>query len=373
MDASVKDLYEVLGVQRGASADELKSAYRKLARQYHPDVNPNDPAAEEKFKEVSQAYSILSDPEKRARYDQYGVTDEQGMGGGGDFFGGGNFQDLFDMFFGAQQGGRRQTVFGRDGEDIRADLRLTLLDVLNGKKERLRYRRMARCAECDGSGAEKGTERETCPTCAGQGVVTRVQNTFIGQVRTQTACNTCGGEGTVVKEKCKACSGRGLIAVDEELELEIPPGVEAGTHMAVRGKGSAGVGAGQPGDLYVFFDVANDPRFVRENTTLYAKVAISFAQAALGDQIALEGVGEEVELDIPAGTQPGTMFRVKNAGLPPLHGGGRGEMRVEVQVNVPTKLSEAEANLIRELAELQGEDTPSGSGSILGGLFKKKK
>lgn len=374
MGSTMTDLYEVLGVRRDASADEIKSAYRRLARQHHPDVNPGDSSAEEKFKEISQAYAILSDPEKKARYDQFGTTDDQGVGAG-DFFGGaGNIGDLFEMFFGAANAGaRRPRAYGRDGEDVRVDLELTLQDVLTGSMKTIEYRRMARCSECDGSGAEKGTERAQCPSCGGQGVVTRVQSTFLGQIRTQTTCGTCGGEGTVVERRCSTCQGRGLVATEERLTIEVPAGVEAGSHMTFRGKGGDGVGAGSPGDLFVVLDVVADPRFVRDGTTLHAKVEVTFAQAALGDHVVIDGVGEEVGLDIPAGTQPGTIVRVRGGGLPRLHGGARGDLLVEIQVRVPEKLSEAEAKLIREFAELRGEDQPKGGGSILGGLFKKKK
>ncbi len=374
MGSTMTDLYEVLGVSRDASADEIKSAYRRLARKYHPDVNPGDAEAEEKFKEIGQAYAILSDPEKKARYDQFGATDDQGIPGG-DFFGGaGNIGDLFEMFFGATGGTtRRPRAYGRDGEDVRVDVQLTLQDVLTGASKTIEYRRMAHCPECNGTGAEKGTDRVQCPSCSGQGVVTRVQSTFLGQIRTQTTCSTCGGEGTVVERRCPLCSGRGLSSVDERLTIDIPPGVEAGSHITFRGKGGDGVGAGSPGDLFVVLDVVPDPRFVREGTTLHAKVEVSFAQAALGDHVVIDGVGEEVGLDIPAGTQPATLVRVRGGGLPRLHGGARGDLMVEIQVRVPERLSEAEAKLIREFAELRGEDQPKGGGSILGGLFKKKK
>lgn len=371
MSRAVTDLYEVLGVPRGASADEIKTAYRKLARQYHPDVNPGNPQAEEKFKEVSTAYAVLSDPEKRARYDQFGMTDDQP--GAGDFFGGSNIGDLFDLFFGAAAGAtRRPRSYGRDGEDVRLDLTLSLEDVLNGSQQHVRYRRMVQCSDCSGTGAEGG-QRETCTSCNGQGVVTRVQNTFLGQVRTQTTCSTCSGEGTTAKTVCPTCRGRGLVAQDDEITVEVPAGFESGSHMTFRGKGGDGVGAGSPGDLYVVLTVAHDPRFVRDGTTLYAKVEIGIAQAILGDHVVIDGVGGEVELDIPSGTQPGTMFRVKGAGLPRLHGGARGDMQVEVQVRIPEKLSEAQVRLIREFAELSGEEVPEGGGSILGGLFKKKR
>lgn len=369
---SIRDPYEVLGVSRSASADEIKSAYRKLARKYHPDVNPNDAEAEEKFKEIGQAYSVLSDPEKRARYDQFGTMEEVPN----DFFASGaGFQDIFDMFFGGMGGGgqtRRRS--GRDGQDVRADIQLTLLDVINGLEREIKVQRPARCSACNGTGGEGGEAPTTCPTCHGQGAVFQTRNTFIGQVRTSTTCPTCGGEGAVVKNVCKACRGKGLTLQEVQVPVRVPPGVETGTTLHVPGQGGEGIGAGHSGDLYVVLHVEDDPRFEREGQHLHTALELTFAQAALGDQLQIDGVDGKHDVVVPAGTQPGTVIQIKGAGLPPLHGGRRGDILVEVNVVVPTNLSEGQVRLVRELAELRGERMPEGEpGGILSGLFKKRK
>ncbi|CAN5506879.1 molecular chaperone DnaJ [soil metagenome] len=371
-----RDPYEILGVARDASADDIKSAYRRLARQHHPDVNPDNPAAEEKFKEIGQAYAILSDPEKRQRFDQYGVTEDGGgMPGGaqGDFFGG--FGDLFDMFMGgAAQGGTRRRA-GRDGDDVRADVAISLKDVLSGKEVDVEVKRLATCDGCHGTGAEGGAQAEACPTCKGAGMVNSVRSTFIGQVRTSTVCPTCGGEGTVVKNPCHVCSGRKVVPTTESVRVNIPAGLEHGSTIQIPGAGNDGTGVGRPGDLYVVVEVEDDGRFERRNQTLFTVLELTFAQAALGDEVEISGVDENHTLHIPAGTQPGTPITVKGGGLPPLHGGRRGELIVQAMVKVPEKVTEAEAKLIRELADLRGEKSPKGShsGGILGGLFGRKK
>ena len=367
-----KDPYEVLGISRSAGADEIKSAYRRLARRYHPDVNPNDPSAEEKFKEVGAAYSVLSDPDKRARFDQYGTTEDQPSD---PFFQGGNISDLFDVFFGAanQGGGRRRT--GRDGEDVRVDLELTLKDVISGIQTDVLVNRMAECKACNGTGGEGGKAPEVCGTCRGQGQVSTVRNTFIGQVRTSTTCPTCHGAGSVVKDPCKTCRGRALVPESAKVNITIPPGFDDGATLHVPGQGSDGVGEGRTGDLYVVLSVKADKRFQRNGQTLFTILDVTFAQAALGDHVSIHGVEDTVELTVPAGTQPGTQIAIKSGGLPPLHGGRRGDLIVQVNVKIPTKLSDAEVRLIREFAELRGEDAPKDDdkGGILGGLFHKKR
>lgn len=367
-----RDPYEVLGVSRSASQDEIKSAYRRLARRFHPDVNPNDSEAEEKFKEVGAAYAVLSDPDKRARFDQYGTTDDVPSD---PFFGGGGITDLFDMFFGgaAQQGARRRQ--GRDGDDVRADVMLSLKDVLTGISQEVEVERMTQCTSCSGTGVEGGKQPETCTSCRGQGVVSAVRNTFIGQVRTQTTCPTCQGQGTIVKDPCKACRGAGLVREKSHVTINVPAGVESGATMHIPGQGSDGVGLGRPGDLYVVLHVSDDQRFERRGTTLFTTLDLSFAQAALGDRIDISGVDDKVELTVPAGIQPGAQITARGAGLPPLHGGKRGDMVVQVNVKIPQKLSEAEVKLIKELAELRGERIPvsEDKGGILGGLFGKRK
>lgn len=376
---SIKDPYQVLGVSKNASADEIKSAFRKLARKYHPDVNPGNAEAEEKFKEVQQAYEILSDADKRARFDQYGVTDDQQMPPGGDFFGGGGggggFGDLFDMFFG--QAGATQSRgkprFGRDGEDVRADVEVTLKEVLTGVERKLRFRKSVKCGSCSGTGVEGGGQPETCGTCQGAGQVSRVQNTFIGQIRTMTTCPTCSGQGQVIKNPCKSCRGRGTVQEEREATVKIPIGIEDGATMRVAGGGGDPVGAGRPGDLYVLVTVADDPRFERDGTELLTAVDVSITQAALGAELELEGLAEPVKLKVPAGTQPGALFRFRAHGLPRLHGGARGDLHVQVNVRIPTKISPAQEKLLREFAELAGEDKPKDQdGGLFGGLFKRK-
>jgi len=369
-----RDPYEVLGVARGASADDIKSAYRRLARRYHPDVNQDDPSAEEKFKEVGEAYAVLSDPDRRARFDQYGTTDEAPsdpfFGGGG-----GGISDLFDVFFGGMggaTGGRRRV--GRDGDDVRADVELTLQDVINGVQRDVEVNRSAECSVCHGQRTEGGKPPETCGTCRGQGMVSAVRNTFIGQVRTSAPCPTCHGEGTIIKDPCKNCRGNGLVPETATVSITIPPGVDSGATMQVPGQGGDALGAGRPGDLYVVLHVKEDARFDRDGQTLHTMLEATFAQAALGDQVPIEGVDSTHEITIEAGTQPGTQITIRGAGLPPLHGGRRGDLIVTIQVKVPKKLSDTQVKLIRELAEVSGEAQPKQEkGGILGGLFGKRK
>jgi molecular chaperone DnaJ len=369
-----RDPYEVLGVSREASAEEIKAAYRRLARRHHPDVNPDDPSAEEKFKEVGAAYSVLSDPDRRARFDRFGTADDQPQD---PFFGGGggSFNDLFDIFFGAAGGGGRQRGSARNGDDLRYDMQVTMLDVLNGTHREITFDRLAECELCGGQGTEGGRPRETCGTCKGQGVVGAVRNTFIGQVRTTTTCPTCQGEGTLISDPCKKCRGKGVLPESAKVTINVPPGFEDGATIHVPGQGNDGVAGGRPGDLYVVLDIEADKRFERQGQTLYTRLDLTFAQAALGDSFEIDGLDAPATINIPGGTQPGTRIPVKGAGLPPLHGGRRGDLIVMCSVSVPKKVSEAQAKLIRELAEVSGERVPTGDdrGGLLGGLFGKRK
>lgn len=364
------DPYAVLGVQRDASQDDIRAAYRRLARQYHPDVNPDNPEAEEKFKEASQAYSVLSDEEKRARFDQTGSLDDA-VGSGG--YQNVDFSDLFEAFMGGF-GGQRQRSVGRHGEDLRADVTLDLIDVLNETERDISFKKMARCSRCDGGGAEPGTKAETCAQCKGQGAVGRIQQTFIGSIRTSVTCNVCGGEGRIIRNLCTQCKGRCLETVPVELEIKVPAGIEDGMTLRVSGKGSDGLGAGSPGDLYVVVHVKTDARFERNGTELFSKIELTFPQVALGDQVEIAGLTGPLDLVVPRGTQPGHEFRFKGEGLPRVHGGSRGSLIVRTKVSVPKKVSEAEESLLREYAELTGGPIPHGDeGGILSGIFGKKK
>lgn len=368
-----RDLYEVLGVARSASAADIKSAFRKLARKYHPDVNPGDAQAEERFKEINHAYEVLSDDAKRAHYDQTGSTDPIPQD---PFFGGAgvNIEDIFESFFGGVGGGSRgRRAPGRDGDDLRADATLTLAQVLTGTDLSVTYRRMVRCSGCGGKGTQGGSEPETCTTCRGTGQVTRVQQTFIGQVRTSAVCSACRGEGTIIKDPCKKCGGRMLEIREETLTVTIPAGISDGQQVRVPGRGSEGVGAGRDGDLYVFVSIKQDDRFVRKNQHVETAVELSFVQAVLGDIVTIDGIDAPIELTIPAGTQPGEVIRVRGAGFPSPGGSQRGDLFAHITIRVPKKVSEAEEKLLREFAELQGEANPEGAGGILGGLFKKKR
>lgn len=369
-----KDPYEVLGVSREATADEIKSAYRKLARQHHPDVNPNDPTAEDRFKEIGAAYEVLSDPEKRAMYDQYGSTDGAAQG---PFFGGaGGFGDIFDMFFGANAGatGRRRGN-SQPGDDLETRIELSLLEVINGTERELTFSRYAACESCKGTGAEGGAQPTSCSTCQGQGFVVRVQNTFLGQVRTQVGCGTCNGTGQVVQNPCKTCRGRRLVPKSVSVTVKVPPGVETGATIQLTGQGHEGLGGGRPGDLYVGIVVDEGADFEREGLHLHTSLTLSFVQACMGDRIQVTGVDAEHELEVPAGSQPGDVLVTRGAGLPPLHGGRRGDLFFHVTISVPKKMNDAQRQALAEFAEAGGESLPEGAkgGGLLGSLFKKKK
>ncbi|WP_019119955.1 molecular chaperone DnaJ [Brevibacillus massiliensis] len=349
-----RDYYEVLGLGKDAGPEEIKKAYRKLARQYHPDVN-KEPDAAEKFKEVKEAYDVLSDPQKKANYDRFGHQDPgQGFGGGG--FGGfdasdmGGFGDIFDMFFG---GGRRANPNApRKGADLQFALKIDFKEAIFGKEAEIEIPKEDECGTCHGTGAKPGTGVETCQTCNGTGQQEVVANTPFGRIVNRRVCQTCGGKGKVVKEKCAHCRGTGRVKVRRKIHLNIPAGVDDGAQLRVAGEGEPGVNGGPPGDLYVVLRVKPHEFFEREGNDIYCEMPINFAQAALGDEIEVPTVDGRVKLKIPAGTQTETYFRLRGKGVPHLRGSGRGDQHVKVRVVTPTKLSEKQKELLREFADL---------------------
>ena len=352
---SKRDYYEVLGITKTATEVEIKRAYRTLAVKYHPDKNPGDAEAEEKFKECAEAYSVLSDAQKRASYDRFGhAAAGAGSGFGGFDPGFSNIEDIFDMFgFGdmfGQRGGRRTSV--QRGSDLRYDLEITLEEAASGKDEKLRIPRLEKCDDCGGSGAEKGTKAESCTNCGGNGQ-TRYQQGFFSVMRT---CPASAGKGSVIKSPCKNCNGQGRIEKEKTLEIKIPAGVETGSRLRVTGEGEAGVGGGPAGDLFVVIHVAEHSDFERQGANLYSAVPITFAQAALGDEIKVKTLFGEEELKIPAGTQTGTVFRVKGEGMPHLSSRGKGDLFIAVTLVTPKTLTKEQRKLLEQLAKVEDRD-----------------
>ena len=354
---SKRDYYEVLGVSRTATDVEIKAAYRKLAIKHHPDKNPDDHTAEEKFKEAAEAYSVLSDAQKRAAYDRFGHA-ATGAGAGGAGFNPGftNIEDIFDLFgfgdmFGGGRGGASRSSAQR-GADLRYDLEITLEEAAAGKEEKLRIPRLEKCEECEGKGTEKGTQPETCITCSGSGQ-TRYQQGFFSVMRT---CPNCGGKGQIIKNPCKKCHGAGRVEKEKTLEVKIPAGVETGSRLRINGEGEAGTGGGHSGDLFVVIHVKEHEIFERQGANLYSAVPISFAQAALGAEIKVPTLDGEEELKIPAGTQTGTVFRVRSKGMPALGGRGRGDLFVAVTLITPKSLTKEQRKLLEQLADIEDID-----------------
>ena len=360
-----KDFYELLGVHRNASEAELKRAYRRLAHEFHPDKNPGNKEAEEKFKEISAAYEVLSDPQKRAYYDQYGVapgTQGAGPGGFGAGMGMGDiFGDIFEEFFGGHRGGSRATV----GEDLRYNLKISFVDAAAGTTTKIRVPRWERCPECDGLGARSKDGIATCTSCNGAGQI-RMQQGFFSVSRT---CSRCKGEGRVITDPCKTCKGRKRVERERTLQVKIPAGVETGNTIRLTGEGELGSFGGPPGDLYVYLTVDAHPLFTREGQDIICEVPISFAQAALGTEIDVPTLSGNAKLKVPAGTQPGHVFRLKGKGFPYLRGQGTGDQLCRVIVEVPSKLTQKQKELLKEFDCLSKEEcTP-----ITKGFFDKVK
>jgi len=365
---SKADYYEILGVSREATDQELKSAYRKQALRYHPDRNPGDHTAEEKFKEASEAYQVLSDADKRAAYDRYGHAGVsgagQGFGGGGPFAGGVDLGDIFGDLFGEMfnmGGGTQRNTRQRRGEDLRFDLTIDFEDAIFGKETEVKIRRLETCESCHGSGSASGRGPSTCPQCHGRGQL-RYQQGFFSVART---CSACGGMGTIIGDPCQSCRGETRVAKELRLNVKVPPGVEEGTRIRYGGEGDAGRGGGPSGDLYVVLSIRGHDFFERDRHDLHCVIPISFPQAALGAEIEIPGIDGPVELKIPEGTQSGRELRVRGRGVPYLNEKGRGDLVVKVVVQIPKKLSRAQRDLVGQLAESMTIDNKPTSPSLL--------
>lgn len=350
-----RDCYEVLGVERNASDEEIKRAFRELARRFHPDANKDDPEAEERFKELSVAYETLSDPERRRRYDVFGDAGSRaGPTAGGETFG---FGDIFDAFFGGDPfGARRGPAQPQRGPDAEVVVELTLAEAAFGKTHTIEARLPVACARCDGSGCEPGTHPTRCDVCGGAGEVRQVRRSILGQIVTAAPCGVCEGTGRRILTQCRDCRGDGRVYSDRAIDVDVPGGVDDGQQLRLSGRGPAAPRGGVPGDLYVTIRVTAHDDFERHGDDLLLVQSISLAQAALGTRLVITGLDDEHEVQVPGGTQPGTLFRVKGAGIPSLRSRGRGDLVVRVDVEVPKKLSDDEAALLRQLAELRGEE-----------------
>ncbi|MFU8893887.1 MAG: molecular chaperone DnaJ [Luteolibacter sp.] len=360
--AAKRDYYEILGVAKSASAEEIKKAYRKLAVKYHPDKNPGDAAAEEKFKELGEAYEALSDADKRAAYDRYGHAAFSGPGGGG---GGGGFHDPMDLFsqvFGGAFGGGFEEFFGggggrgkrsgkQRGSDLRYDLEITLEEAAKGVEKELEIERYVGCEKCGSKGTKGGGGVKTCPTCGGRGVVARQAGIFIQQ----STCPQCRGSGEIISDPCDACHGEGRVQRESRIKLRIPAGVDTGNRLRSTGNGDAGVRGGASGDLYVFIHVRDHDVFEREHDDLACEIPLPFSVAALGGELKVPTLDGTSSIKIPAGTQGGTVFRLREKGMPSLSGGRRGDLHVSVQVEVPTKLNSEQQEKLRAFAESIGQ------------------
>ena len=355
--ATKRDYYEVLGLAKGASDDEIKKAYRKLSKKYHPDIN-KEADAEEKFKEVSEAYEVLSDENKRAQYDRFGhegMNSQGGFGGGG-FQGGGfgGFEDIFSSFFGG--GARRDPNAPRKGDDLQYTMSVSFEEAVFGTTKTVTIKKEVTCDVCDGDGTKPGTSKSTCKTCSGSGHVSVEQNTPFGRVQTQRTCPTCGGTGQEIEHPCDKCNGHGTVTKNVDIEVKVPEGIDNGQQIRLSGQGEPGINGGPAGDLYIVFRVKADKRFTRDGDDIHYNLNISFAQAALGDELKVPTINSSIMLTIPAGTQSGRRFRLKEKGVKNVQGFGYGDQYVTVTVVTPTKLSEKERDLFKQLAAENGED-----------------
>jgi molecular chaperone DnaJ len=355
-----RDYYEILGVEKNANADDIKKAYRKMAIKYHPDKNPDDKEAEEKFKEAAEAYEVLSDADKRSRYDQFGhagVQGQQGFGGGGmsmddifehfgDIFGGGN---PFESFFGGGRGGSRRRTY--KGSDLRVKVQLSLQDIANGVNKKIKVKKSVSCSSCGGSGAKNRNAYRNCSACGGSGQVKRATNTFLGQMYTTSTCTSCNGEGRIISDQCPDCRGDGRVMGEEIIDIKIPAGVTDGVQLSVNGKGNAAPRGGVPGDLIVVIEEKDDKYLRREGVNVVYELYMNIADVALGTQVEVPTIDGKAKINIPSGTQGGKVFRLRHKGIPELNGYGRGDQLIHVNIWVPHKLSTEEKRILKQLKE----------------------
>ena len=353
-----RDYYEVLEVGKNASKEEIKKAYRKQALKYHPDKNPGDKKAEEHFKEAAEAYEVLSNEDKRSRYDRFGHAGVSGSAGGSGFGGGMTIEDIFSSFgdifgdafgFGGFGSSRRSSPGRRKGSNLRVKVKLTLSDVAKGVEKKIKVSKYVECTTCKGTGARNGSAFHTCSSCGGSGQVTRISNTFLGQMQTTMVCPACGGEGKSISEKCDACYGEGIIQSEEVIPISIPAGVAEGMQLNLSGKGNAARRGGVNGDLVVVITEEDHPELIRDGNDLLYNLHISFPQAALGSQVEIPTVDGKVKIKIEPGTQPGKILRLRNKGLPEVNGYGKGDLLVSINVWIPKNLSKEEKNIIEKM------------------------
>ena len=365
-----RDYYEVLGVSKSADATEIKKAYRKLALKYHPDKNPGDKEAEEKFKEAAEAYDVLSNEEKRRRYDQFGHAGVGGAGQGG--FGGGmsmddifsQFGDIFGSFggfsgFGGFGGGRSARRVNR-GTNLRVKVKMNLQEIATGIEKKIKVKKYVACQHCNGTGAKDGKSYSTCSTCKGSGQVTRVQNTILGAMQTTSTCPTCEGEGKIINEKCTFCNGEGVLMSEEVISINIPAGVGEGMQLSLNGKGNAARRGGVNGDLIVLIEEEEHPELVRDGNDLLYNVFIGYPEAVLGETVEIPTIEGKVKVKIEAGTQPGKILRLRGKGLPDVNGYGKGDLLAKVNVWIPKNLSKDEKKLVEKVKEAEGFKPGSG-------------
>ena len=373
-----RDYYEVLGVEKGADEQSIKKAYRKKALKFHPDRNPDDKDAEEKFKEAAEAYEILSDPDKRARYDRFGHA---GVSGNGGFQGGMTMDDIFsqfgdifgdspfESFFGRST--RRQQGQGQRGSNLRIKVALTLEEIANGVTKKIKVKKRITCKTCDGSGAKDSSSVKTCQTCGGSGYVRQVRSTFLGQMQTTAVCPTCSGSGKTITASCPTCKGDGREMGEELIEIDIPAGVEHGMQLSMRGKGNAGLKGGPPGDLLISIEEKAHPHLNRDGQNLIYDLYINFADAALGTQVQVPTIGGNVKIKVPAGTQSGKIFRLKGKGLPALQSYGSGDQLIHVNIWTPKKLTDEEKVLMQKLKKSENFKPQPGKNDK--GFFERMK